>query len=310
VKAEVAIAAIFLSLAACKSVPAQAESAPAESAQAAAWTAWRADADGDPKAYRVGPGLTLTLRNGDSGDGDGSAVPELTISDGEGRSLDFAGACCAPRSAAADFVAAPALDPALGRDQILVRSFTHGAHCCFAYQLVGRRDAHWTVRDLGQWDAAGRPEPADLDGDGRMELRAGDQRFLYAFESYAGSVTPPQVWRVSDGALVDASADSRFRAVFEHAERRYRDGCEDRAAPGACLAYAAVMARLGRLAEAWPLVEAADPERDPDLADSPIECWRGRVYCRGQEVIPVGSFREKVELFLRDAGYLPAEPAP
>lgn len=264
------------------------------------WIEWNADEDGSPHAFPAGP-FRVTVTKAQTPDD--LFQPVLTVSDGKGADLTLRGAEGSMSSAQAEFMAA-ALDRQATGSQLLLRTFTYGAHCCFAYQLAERRGQAWVVHDLGQYDGTGMPEPQDVDGDGRLELVGGDQRFLYAFAAYAFSAVPPQVLEVVGGKTIDVSADPRYRAAFESDAAKSRQACQERPEPGICLAYAATMARLNRLDEAWPLVEAADPTaRGQD--GGPDDCWGGRTYCVGDRKIAVKSFREKVERFLADNGYLP-----
>lgn len=264
------------------------------------WIAWDADTDGSPRTYERG-GYHLTLAKVTRPDG--LLAPELIIADDKGEPLRVMGAGGGSRLTRAD-VGVFALDRRSPRPQVLLRSFTYGAHCCFRYKLAERRDGAWVVHDLDAWDGAGRPEPMDLDGDGRLELSAGDQRFLYAFESYAGSPVPPRIFEVVDGQLIDVSTAPRFRPIYVRVATAGRRRCAETASPGSCLEYAASMARLGRLEEAWVLVGKADPELRGDHAAD--DCWGGRTVCLADgRKVTVGSFREKVRLFLADLGYIP-----
>lgn len=267
-------------------------------APAPVWIAWDAEKDGSPRAYQVGA-FNVTASKAKA---DRLLRPMLTISDGQGDPLELPGAEGSPGTVRAEFTAA-ALDRRAAAPQLLVRTFTYGAHCCFKYQLVERAGVRWFVHDLGQYDGAGMPTPADVDGDGRLELVGGDQRFLYAMTAYAFSAAPPQVQEVVDGKLVDVSADPRYRAAYERDAPKARQACASEPQPGACLAYAATMARLGRLDEAWTLVNAADPTPDRKETDD-LDCWDGRTYCDADRKWVMRSFQAKVERFLSDNGYL------
>lgn len=277
-------------------------SAPAGPAPTPAWIEWNSNRDGSPRSYQAGP-FTVTLAKAEH---DGVLRPVFTISDGQGAPLTLAGAEGVMGMAQAEFTLAP-LDRRATGPQLLVRTFTYGAHCCFEYRLVERRADRWLVRDLGQYDAAGMPDPRDVDGDGSLELLGGDQRFLYAFNAYAFSGVAPQIQEVVDGELVDVSADPRYRPAYEADEPEARRACAENRDPGVCIPYAATMARLGRLAEAWPLVEAADPSAKGE--DATTDCWGARTYCDGDRKVRVKSFRQKVELALTDMGYLPRREA-
>lgn len=277
------------------SAPPATAPAPPKPAPQPAWVKWDADDDGSPRSYQAGP-FNVSLAKTKAPEG--LLRPTLTISDGGGAPLLLQGAEGSMSMAQAEFTVAALDRQAPDRQQLLVRTFTYGAHCCFEYKLVERRGPQWVVHDLGQFDGAGMPTPKDVDGDGRLELLGTDQRFLYAFTAYAFSLAPPQVQEVVGGKLVDVSAEPRYRAIYEADAAKAAKTCRENPDPGPCIPYAATMARLGRLEEAWPVVVAADPGPEEG-------CWGGRTYCRGEQQIPVKTFRRKVELALADLGYLP-----
>lgn len=254
-----------------------------------ALTNWDAKKNGSPKVYKQ-QGLTLTARRGKAG-------PVLTVSDGKAKPLSITGAETPGDTVTLDF-GAFALDRRLGGAQVLVSSFTFGAHCCFRYQLATKRGGAWTVRTLGEWDGAGMPMPRDIDGDGRLELLAGDQSFLYAFDSYAGSDVPAQVFEVHNGRLIDVSTQPRYRAAYEADLVRQKEACE-LGEPGVCAAYAATLARLGRVAEVWPLVEKAKPGQGGANPEDPA------IWLPGGKKRVFKNFRESLEWFLADRGYIP-----
>lgn len=150
---------------------------------------------------------------------------------------------------------------------VLLDSFTGGAHCCHVYAIaepIGETvrivPVRWQPPGSGSdaavstFDYGDIPFPADLSGDGHADIVLRDDRFLYQFESYAGSMAPPIVLSLSDGGTGDSSTDPRFRPLFDEAMARAEAICTDHAAfgrNGACGAYVADAARLGRMHPAW-----------------------------------------------------------
>lgn len=148
---------------------------------------------------------------------------------------------------------------------VVLQSFTGGAHCCDVFTIaepVGDAvrivPVTWQPNDASEpqtlFDFGDIPFPADLTGDGRADVVLRDDRFVYAFESYAGSMAPPIVLSIGDGRVEDVSGDPRLAPVFEDAMRRAEAICTDRSAygrNGACAAYVADAARLGRFDAAW-----------------------------------------------------------
>src|SRR6476469_6039363 len=72
------------------------------------------------------------------------------------------------------------------RLEVLVDTFTGGAHCCFQTDVLDYVSAKKYGRVRGHWRDAGY-NLRDLDGDGRPEFVTADARFAYEFAPYAFS---------------------------------------------------------------------------------------------------------------------------
>lgn len=95
-----------------------------------------------------------------------------------------------------------------------------GAHCCTTATIFQKNGSELTAVPLGEFDG-GRPEPLDLDDDGLFELVTSDQRFNYAFSSYAESYPPEVILRISYGEVENVTTDSAFQPRLEqHVKRR------------------------------------------------------------------------------------------
>lgn len=149
---------------------------------------------------------------------------------------------------------------------VMLDSFTGGAHCCDVFAIAEPAgDAMRIVpvswqspgSDGGDpqtmFDTGSIPFPADLSGDGHADIVLRDDRFLYEFASYAGSMAPPVVLSVIDGKTVDRSADPAFAPLFADAMRQAKTYCAATKYErnGACAAYVADAARTGQLDAAW-----------------------------------------------------------
>ena len=106
------------------------------------------------------------------------------------------------------------MDPANDTPEVVVSTYTGGAHCCGVPQ-VATKDAGadtWSVVDVGEFD--GEPPTAkDYNGDGRSEFIVDDNAFLYTFGAYAFSVAPQVVLVIEDGAVKNVSKDPAYEAV-------------------------------------------------------------------------------------------------
>jgi hypothetical protein len=239
---------------------------------------------------------------------DGLATPVLTVAAAGKQPLQIRGAQ-AGTTTVADFGVFQ-LDRKQPQPVVLFRSFTGGAHCCIDYKLASRENGRWRVRNLGSWDGSAAPQIIDVDGDGRLELVAWDQRFLYQFDSYAGSVAPPVVYELAGGQLIDVSTQARYRPAFASKLAAFRSYCEGQTPNGACAGYVATAARVG---EATPAFAVLDLHTGPGRGEAP-DSWSVPEHCGatasgfGCKKGPAKSFEtlhQAVEWFLQDLGYLP-----
>lgn len=135
-----------------------------------------------------------------------------------------------------------------GEPEILVDVYTGGAHCCTISELLTWQGGTYRSR-FHDWLDAGY-ELADLEGDGRPELRSVDARFRYEFASFAASAFPVQIWQVDGGRFEDVTGGhpdlvrrdaARWLRIY-----RGRRGKAGREWQGALAAWVADQDRLGR----------------------------------------------------------------
>lgn len=186
---------------------------------------------------------------------------------------------------------------------ILVTSFSGGAHCCSSLTALEVRDGAWRQHELGSWDGDSPSLPADLDNDGAKEFQFVDQAFLYAFTSYADSWAPPEIYRLTNGRLRDVSTEPGFRPLFQKAAADAREACLQNS-NGACAAYVASAARLGRLDEAWSvMLRSYDQQTEWTY---PTACRvRTASACPEDAVLKFGSYPEALQWFIGEQGYGP-----
>jgi hypothetical protein len=98
-----------------------------------------------------------------------------------------------------------------GEPEILVDTFSGGAHCCVTTRMFYFDGVGYVAKDTFWGDVS--YQLVDLDGDGRLELSGYDPRFSAAFTAYAASAFPPLVYQVSAGSMVDVTR--RFPAIIE-----------------------------------------------------------------------------------------------
>ena len=109
--------------------------------------------------------------------------------------------------------------------EIVVSLYTGGAHCCFQSELVllhGSRPATAIFHDWGDLGYRGQWLR------GRYWFVTGDDRFAYAFTSFAASAFPMQVWSIDGaGRLVDVTRH-RPDLVAANAQRLWKAYLADR----------------------------------------------------------------------------------
>jgi hypothetical protein len=107
-----------------------------------------------------------------------------------------------------------------GEPEVLIDTFSGGAHCCLTARLLTWNGTGYTPKDVFYGDVGYTLK--DADGDGRPELVGFDSRFSSVFTAFAASAFPPQVTQVVGGKTVDVTR--KFpRVVRADAKRRLHD---------------------------------------------------------------------------------------
>lgn len=161
------------------------------------------------------------------------------------------------------------LDPSNALPEVMMTSYTGGAHCCTLLTIFSAQsDGGWLRIDGGSFDGA--PDfPQDLDGDGRFELVNTDNAFLKAFDCYECSYAPEEIRRLENGRLTDVSTNETFKD--RHRARlgeMWKHGWEDGAAAseGFLAGFVATAQRTGDSADAWTFLDKnyAAPKKPTD----------------------------------------------
>lgn len=260
--------------------------------------------DQGKKLYRLGT-MTLTFDRvqcaplGEDCE-DGDVEPKLILTGADGKSVTLDG------SPMQNIVMLGPLSKG-GPIAAFVQTYSGGMHCCQEMRVVMPVSGALKVIELGAYDGSEIGWPRDIDGDGTLDFVATDDRFLYAFESYAGSIAPPKVINLRGGEAIDVSAEPRFRRIFEKAAAATRKLCiKDEYPNGSCAAYAANAARIGQLDIAWPVI-LAEYQRDMKVWPDTCKVARGPEdgSCPDGQLIEYPDYPAALRAYLAELGYTP-----
>jgi hypothetical protein len=199
------------------------------------------------------------------------------------------------------------MDKGNGFPEVILSTYSGGAHCCSRTRVLtaGSNGERWKSVDLG-WRDGGLLSAKDLDLDGYAEFLTIDNRFLYRFASYAGSVAPLQIFRLAGLRFQDATREPGFRHILrDHVAKLDRQLLEIRRQPGGSVngflaGYVAAKSLLGEHEEAWKIMlELHDRRDDWGLSECIIRAPRGECLKNRNH----GTFPEALQAFLKGAGY-------
>jgi hypothetical protein len=105
-----------------------------------------------------------------------------------------------------------------GGPEVLLDTFSGGAHCCVTTRVLTFDGAGYRPTDI-EWRDVGYTL-TDLDRDGRLELNGYDPAFSAAFTAFAASAFPPLILHVDHGRTVDVTRS--FPAVVRKDAQRQR----------------------------------------------------------------------------------------
>lgn len=88
----------------------------------------------------------------------------------------------------------------------IVDTFSGGAHCCSTSSIALSTPTGW-AKPLSRFWGNYPPELKDIGGAAGLELVGRDDRFAYAFSSYAASFPPIQIFAARDGRIADVTRE-------------------------------------------------------------------------------------------------------
>lgn len=194
--------------------------------------------------------------------------------------------------------------------EVLLSSFTGGAHCCNDTRvLTSDRDGRgWKQVSLGPFDGGEVPATDPL-GNGTYLVEGVDNRFLYQFSSYAGSAPPPRLWQLQGFRFLDVTHQPQYvplhRRRLEQMAPWFRQVTADQEVNGFLAGYVATAALVGEFPAAWQqLLSRYDRRSDWGLR-SCAAGYDDQGRCRAPELV-YPDFPSALSAFLVQTGYLSA----
>ena len=204
------------------------------------------------------------------------------------------------------------LDPSNKYPEVILSSFTGGAHCCTEIKAL-TSDAsgnNWSEVKLGSYDGGPAPAEDPLD-DGRFYITVADDRFLYKFTNYACSASPTRLLRLDGKSLKDVTLDQAFIAYHSKAARSFEDSLPpagDERYSSDCIngflaGYVAAKALVGELQSGWQtMLRSYFRGSDWGLKEC-LSGYDGKGDCQGPETV-YSSFPEALKALLLRSGYI------
>ncbi|AIE73235.1 MULTISPECIES: hypothetical protein [unclassified Synechocystis] len=199
------------------------------------------------------------------------------------------------------------MDPSNPYPAVLFATYTGGAHCCNAVQVVtGNQDgSQWSVQEFGFFN--GGPHPAeDLNNDNLDEYVEVDNSFLYRFSSYAGSAAPAQIWQLKNNQIVNSTFEPEFQFIHQENARSMAKElpeimAQDSERNGFLAAYVANKALIGELDEGWQtMLKYYDKNSDWGLTD----CQKYDDQSNCLREVQYNSYPDALRAFLVETGYI------
>lgn len=237
-------------------------------------------------------GLQLTFLAGDIG-----TPPRMKVADASGHSVTLTGAVALSTDRGNRFGVGKI--EGANKPSVLIVATPASDPCCLRVQIVYRGRSGLKIAEAGEMpsDVAER-FPSDLNDDGPREWILPDRRFTADFGP--SSPPPPMVFRFERGALKDVSASGEFGEVFNNhlapAQRLCTLGSS-----GACAAFVASAARLGKAEWAWDIM-LTNYARDP-VHQAAGDCGPDEVEA-ACPTIDHKAFPDRLRRFLVSAGYV------
>jgi hypothetical protein len=182
------------------------------------------------------------------------------------------------------------------RPTFVITNYSMGAHCCVVAMALAFDGVVLAPVDAGEYDGDAI-SVRDIDGDGTYEIESYDQRFYYAFDSYAGSLPARKILKIRGDKIEDVTGNSAYlHYLIGELNRRIGD-CLTEQTAGICAGVLGTAARAGLFQSV--AAEIAFRKITGKMEAVYLEC--GIEECGKQK--DFRSFREALEFRLQKWGY-------
>jgi hypothetical protein len=182
------------------------------------------------------------------------------------------------------------------RPAFVITNYSMGAHCCVVAVALAFDGLGLVPVDAGEYDGDAI-SVRDMDGDGTYEIESYDQRFYYAFDSYAASLPARKILKIRGDKIEDVTGNSAYlHYLIGELNRRIGD-CLTEQTAGICAGVLGTAARAGLYQSVAAEIPFGKITGTMDAVY--LEC--GIEECGKQK--DFRSFREALEFRLQKWGY-------
>ncbi len=185
-----------------------------------------------------------------------------------------------------------------GTDEVIVKVFSGGAHCCTNHLIYTWKNNQFTKTQTGELDGNGGYFK-DIEQDKKYEFITYDNSFLYQFSSYAGSFAPSLIFKFEQGNFIEVTRNypkilrTNLQKMYEALRQRQSENGEIN---GILAGYVAQKILLGESEEGWEFM-LANYDQSSD--------WGLDIYDRqGNRIGKHPNFPAALKMFLRNLGYV------
>lgn len=142
-----------------------------------------------------------------------------------------------------------------GLEDLVLKSFSGGAHCCFSYTIYSLRKPLSKLGEIPMADCGDKISLEDLNQDKKLEILSCDASYTYLGKlPFAESPFPPAIYTLKGEQYV--RADSDFKPVFLSDIQAQREVLKNSYKPAAALQIVLDYLLMGEDTKAWQEFDA------------------------------------------------------